>query len=67
MTTREPATPEQLSELASSLTRTHFECETLSDLLTTMYGVEDHRAVRAQELRNHLQRLLWAIERGDTE
>ena len=53
MILREPATPEQLSELASSLTRTHFECETLSDLLTTMYGVEDQRAVRAQELHNH--------------
>ena len=67
MKIREPATPEQLSELASSLMRTHFECETLLDLLTTMYGVEDQRAVRAQELHNQLQRLLWAIERGDTE
>ena len=67
MILREPATPEQLSELASSLTRTHFECETLSDLLTTMYGVEDQRAVRAQELHNQFQRLLWAIERGDAD
>jgi len=65
MTNRAPASPEQLSELAASLTRMHFECETLLDLVSTIYGSEDERAGRAQELCNHLQRLRWALERGD--
>jgi hypothetical protein len=67
MTNRAPATPEQLSQLAASLTRLHFECETLLDLVSTIYGSEDERAGRAQELCNHLQRLRWALERGDAD
>ena len=67
MTNRASATPEQLSELAAILTRMRFECDSLLDLISTMYGREGARAVRAQELCNHLQRLQWALERGDAD
>ena len=67
MTNRASATPEQLSELAAILTRMRFECDSLFDLISTMFGREGARAVRAQELCNHLQRLQWALERGDAD
>ena len=67
MTNRASATPEQLSELAAILTRMRFECDSLFDHVSTMYGREGQRAVRAQELCNHLQRLQWALERGDAD
>jgi hypothetical protein len=67
MTNRASATPEQLSELAAILARIRFECDSLFDLISTMYGREGARAVRAQELCNHLQRLQWALERGDAD
>jgi hypothetical protein len=67
MTNRASATPEQLSELAAILTRMRFECDSLFDLISTMYGREGARAIRAQELCNHLQRLQWALERGDAD
>ena len=67
MTNRASATPDQLSELAAILTRMRFECDSLFDLISTMYGREGARAVRAQELCNHLQRLQWALERGDAD
>ena len=66
MITREPATPEQRSELSQSLDRMQLECEALLDLVRTMYGAEDHRTLRAEELCHDLQRLRWALERGDS-
>ena len=66
MTTREPATPEQRSELSQSLDRMQLECEALLDLVRTMYGAEDRRTMCAEELCHDLQRLRWALERGDS-
>jgi hypothetical protein len=66
MTTREPPTPEQRSELSQSLDRVQLECEAMLDLVRTMYGAEDRRTLRAEELCHDLQRLRWALERGDS-
>jgi hypothetical protein len=41
------------------------ECEAMLDLVRTMYGAEDRRTLRAEELCNDLQRLRWTLERGD--
>jgi hypothetical protein len=65
MMNREPATPEQVSELAESLNRMDCECQLMLDLTTTMYGSGDERSSRAAELCNNLQRLRWALDRGD--
>jgi hypothetical protein len=66
MTTREPPTPEQHSELSHSLDRLQLDCEAMLDLVRTMYGAEDRRTMRAEELCHDLQRLRWALERGDS-
>lgn len=66
MAPREPATPEQRAELSHSIDRMQLECEIMLDLVRTMYGAEDHRAMRAEELCHGLQRLRWALERGDS-
>lgn len=65
MTPREPATPEQCSELLHSLDRMQLECEAMLDLVQTMHGAEDRRTLWAEELCHGLQRLRWALERGD--
>jgi hypothetical protein len=58
------ATPEQLCELAQSLDRIDLQCQSLRDLTATMYGCEDERSTRAEEVCNQLQRLRWALDRG---
>jgi hypothetical protein len=62
---RASATPEQLCELAQGLHRLALECQAIRDLTTTMFGGEDERCSRAEELCNQLQRLRWALDRGD--
>jgi hypothetical protein len=61
---RASATPEQLCELAQSLHRIDLECQVIRNLTATMYGCEDERSSRAEELCNQLQRLRWALDRG---
>jgi hypothetical protein len=61
---RAVATQEQLCELAQSVDRLDLECQSIRDLTATMYGCEDERSSRAEELCNQLQRLRWALERG---
>jgi hypothetical protein len=61
---RASATPEQLCELAQSLHHMDLECQSIRNLTATMYGCEDERCSRAEELCNQLQRLRWALDRG---
>jgi hypothetical protein len=61
---RAAATPEQLCELTQSVDRLDLECQSIRNLTATMYGCEDERSSRAEELCNQLQRLRWALERG---
>ena len=61
---RAVATPEQLCELTQSLDRLDLECQCIRNLTATVYGGEDERSSRAEELCNQLQRLRWALERG---
>jgi hypothetical protein len=61
---RASATPEQLCELTQGLHRLALECQSIRDLTTTMFGSEDERSGRAEELCNQLQRLRWALDRG---
>jgi hypothetical protein len=62
---RAPTTPEQLCELAQSLHRIDLECQSIRNLIATMYGCEDERSRRAEELCNQLQRVHWALDRGE--
>ena len=61
---RAAATAEQLCELTQSLDRLDLECQSIRNLTATVYGCEDERSSRAEELCNQLQRLRWALERG---
>jgi len=61
---RAAATPEQLCEITQSLDRLDLECQSIRNLTATVYGCEDERSSRAEELCNQLQRLRWALERG---
>ena len=47
---------EDVAELASRV-------EELVKLMLAAYGPEDSRAVRAQEIRDAIQRFQWAMER----
>ena len=60
---RDPATQDQLSELAKSLSRLDEECQLMFDLVQTIYGYQDGRSSRAEEVCNTLQRLKWALNR----
>jgi hypothetical protein len=62
--TREPATPDQKTELSATLARLEHMCAVVLELLTTMYGPDDNRAIRAGELCGALQRLTWDVVRA---
>ena len=64
---REAATPEQLSELAQTLYRLDIDCQIILDLVRVMYGAEDNRSTRAEELCNNLQRFQWSLDRGNSQ
>jgi hypothetical protein len=61
--TREPATAEQEAELSRSLNALQNTCTETLDLVTVMYGPDDKRTIRAGELCNALQRLIWDLNR----
>jgi hypothetical protein len=50
---------EDIAQLAS-------RAEGITKLLTAAYGSEDRRTMRAQEIRDAIQRLQWAMERSKT-
>ena len=63
MVIREPATAQQKTELAGNLARLKDTCAETLELVTTVYGPEDKRTIRAGELCDALQRLVWDVER----
>ena len=65
--TRESATPAQLSELAEAVDRLDTDCQLALDLVRTMFGTEDERSNRAEELCNSLQRFRWSLDRGGSQ
>jgi hypothetical protein len=60
---REPATAQQKAELSGKLARLKDTCTETLALVSTMYGPEDHRTIRAGELCDSLQRLIWDLDR----
>ena len=64
---REAPTSEQCLDLGQTLSRLDLDCHLLSDQVKTMYGSDDERAIRAEELCHGLQRLLWALDRGEAK
>lgn len=66
-TYREAATPEQLSELNQTIYRLDIDCQIVLDLVRSIYGAEDNRASRAEELCNNLQRFQWSLDRGNSQ
>ena len=65
MAVREPPTPDQRSELSRSFERMRSECSAVLDSLRVMYGVDEAGVIRGQEICNDVQRLRWALDRGD--
>ena len=50
-------------DLEQDLTRLKIQCEAVLEKVRSIYGAEDRRTIRAQELCNDLQRLHWALSR----
>jgi hypothetical protein len=44
----------------------HFGAQKITNLSQSAYGSEDRRTVRAQEVRDAIQRLQWAMEGAKT-
>lgn len=53
--------PNENPDLQRELDQLKFQCEAVLERLRSMYGIEDRRTMRAQELCNDFQRLRWAL------
>jgi hypothetical protein len=50
-------------DLEQDLDRLKVQCEVVLEKIRSIYGTEDQRSMRAQELCNDFQRLRWALSR----
>ena len=57
----------QLQQTHQKISQLVEEAKEVTQLLLAAYGPEDSRAVRAQEIRDAIQRLEWAMERAETK
>ena len=66
MPDREPLSIRQLLQAHEDIAQLADRAQGITKLLLAAYGSEDHRTVRAQEIRDAIQRLQWAMERSKT-
>jgi hypothetical protein len=64
MLDREPLSIRQILQATEDIAQIAYRTECIAKLLAEAYGSEDRRAVRAQEVRDAIQRLKWAMERS---
>lgn len=57
MAQRYPATPEQCKELALQMAQIQFNCQSVVDQVRTMFGEDDPKTGRAEDVRAALVRL----------
>ena len=57
MAQRYPATPEQRKELALQMEQLQIDCQTVVDQVRTMFGEDDPKTGRAEEVRAAVVRL----------
>jgi hypothetical protein len=63
MSEHEPLSIQQLQQLHQDVAELADRTQEIATLLQAAHGPEDPTAVRAQEARNAIQRLQWAMER----
>ena len=64
MARRRPPTVEQLSNLAELMEKLLRITEELRGETLTMYGADDPRSIRADEVCGAVQRLEWSLQRS---
>jgi hypothetical protein len=62
MSDREPLPIRQILQATEEIAQLAYRAEGIAKLLAGTYGSEDRRTVRAQEIRDAIQRLQWAME-----
>ena len=62
MSDRKPLPIRQILQATEEIAQLAYRAEGIAKLLTATYGSEDYRTVRAQEIRDAVQRLQWAME-----
>jgi hypothetical protein len=62
MSDRKPLPIRQILQATEDIAQLAYRTEGIAKLLTATYGSEDRRTVRAQEIRDAIQRLQWAME-----
>ena len=63
MSDHEPLSIRQLQQVHEDLDELAGRAEQLAKLMLAAHGPEDPRAVRAQDIRDAIQRFQWAMER----
>ena len=63
MSAHEPLSIRQLQQVQEDVAELVGRVEELVKLMLAAHGPEDPRAVRAQEIRDSIQRFQWAMER----
>ena len=63
MSVHEPLTIRQLQQVHEDVAELANRAEEITTVFRAAQGPEDPRAVRAQEVRDAIQRLQWAMER----
>ena len=66
MSDRESLPIRQLLQATEDIAQLAHRAECIAKLLADAYGSEDRRTVRAQEVRDSIQRLQWSMERSKT-
>ena len=63
MSDHEPLSITQILQATEDIAGLAYQAECIAKFLAHAYGSEDRRTVRAQEIRDAIQRLQWAMER----
>ena len=66
MSSCEPLSIRQLLQAHEDIAQLADQAERITKLMQAAYGSEDRRTERAQEIRDAIQRLQWAMERSKT-
>ena len=61
-----PSTVAPLQLADQGISQLADQAKDITTLLLAAYGPEDRRTIRAQEIRDAIQRLQWAMERAKT-
>jgi hypothetical protein len=66
MSDREPLPIRQILQATEEIAQLAYRAEGIAKLRAATYGSEDRRTLRAQEIRDAIQRLQWAMEHSKT-